>query len=53
MIEAGIPAVIGTSRAINDTVATQLSTRFYKGLAAGASLEKAWQDAIDEAKMGT
>ncbi|TAE48905.1 MAG: CHAT domain-containing protein, partial [Bacteroidetes bacterium] len=34
---AGIPAVIGTSRAIQDDIATRFAVRFYKGLAGYAT----------------
>ena len=45
--EAGIPAVIGTSSAINDQIATELSDRFYNGIAAGHTIHEAWLEAID------
>ncbi|MCG8572470.1 MAG: CHAT domain-containing protein [Spirochaetes bacterium] len=47
LMNAGIPIVVGTSQAINDEIATQLSIRFYSGLANGLSLFQAWQDAED------
>ncbi|MGD2086401.1 MAG: hypothetical protein PVH61_09490 [Candidatus Aminicenantes bacterium] len=50
LTQAGIPAVVGTSQSINDEVATNLSIRFYNGIANGASLEKAWLDAEDSIK---
>ncbi len=50
LVAAGLPAVIGTSQTINDTIATGLSTRFYKGLSAGTTVERAWTDAIDQIK---
>ena len=50
MVAAGVPAVIGTSTAINDGVATDLSIRFYKGIAHGESIEQAWLHAIDAVK---
>ena len=50
LITAGLPAVIGTSQSINDTIATGLSTRFYKGLASGMTIERAWTEAIDQTK---
>ncbi|MBK8831220.1 MAG: CHAT domain-containing protein [Saprospiraceae bacterium] len=50
LIAAGLPAVIGTSQSINDTIATGLSTRFYKGLASGMTVERAWTEAIDQTK---
>lgn len=45
--DRGISAVIGTSEPINDAAATELSEAFYKGLAAGRSLEQAWLGARD------
>jgi len=50
LITAGLPAVIGTSQSINDTVATTLSNRFYKGLASGMTIDRAWTDAVDQIK---
>jgi WD40 repeat protein len=50
LTQAGITAVVGTSQSINDEVATNLAIRFYKGIANGASLEKAWLDAEDYIK---
>lgn len=47
---AGVPCVIGTSNAINDDVATELSIRFYKSLGNGAALDSAWEEAIDYTK---
>jgi len=41
---------VGTSQSIDDEVATNLAIRFYKGIANGASLEKAWLDAEDYIK---
>ncbi|MCK6559438.1 DUF1566 domain-containing protein [candidate division KSB1 bacterium] len=49
--EAGIPAVIGTARTIDDAVAADLAVRFYKGLAAGHTIERAWAEAVDQVKM--
>lgn len=51
LIEAGLPAVVGTSQSINDDVATSLAIRFYNGLGNGAGIDKAWQEAIDEVKI--
>jgi hypothetical protein len=45
---AGVPAVIGTQSEIDDDVATQLATRFYKGLGQQLSLAQAWEEAQDE-----
>lgn len=51
LVEAGVPAVVGTSQKIDDQVATDLSIRFYKGLAAGAGIDRAWSEAIDQIKL--
>ncbi|MEZ4772409.1 MAG: AAA family ATPase [Bacteroidia bacterium] len=50
LVKAGVPAVVGTSQKINDQVATSLSVRFYKGLAAGNEIGRAWEEAIDQVK---
>ncbi len=50
LIHAGVPAVIGTSRVIDDDVATRLSGRFYAGLAAGLPVARAWAEAVDAVK---
>ncbi|HYU32877.1 MAG TPA: tetratricopeptide repeat protein, partial [Thermoanaerobaculia bacterium] len=45
LLDAGVPAVIATSQAIDDAVATELSGRFYKALASGASVRTAYTEA--------
>jgi WD40 repeat protein len=49
--QAGIPAVIGTSQEIADTVATMMAIRFYHGIANGHSIERAWREAEDHIKI--
>ena len=51
LVEAGIPAVIGTSQSINDDIATKLAIRFYKGMAVGKTIDRSWQEAIDKIKI--
>jgi len=51
LTEAGLPAVVGTSQKIDDEIATNLSARFYKGLAAGLSIDRAWAEAVDQIKV--
>lgn len=51
LVQAGLPAVIGTSQSINDDVATMLSLRFYQALGNGANLSRAWTEAIDQVKI--
>ncbi|MGZ0164809.1 MAG: CHAT domain-containing protein [Planctomycetales bacterium] len=45
LLEANISAVISTSRAIDDKVATDFSCQFYQGLGGGAGLQKAFDEA--------
>ncbi len=45
LLDAGVPAVIATSQAIDDAVATELSSRFYKALASGATVRTAYTEA--------
>ncbi len=51
LTQAGIPAVIGTSNAINDDVATLLAIRFYRGIAQGMTLERSWNAAVSNIKI--
>lgn len=51
LIEAGVPVVIGTDEAIIDSIATNLSKRFYQGLGVGLSVQRAFQDAVEEQRM--
>lgn len=46
--EAGIPIVIGTLNEISDEVATNLASRFYKGIGEGINIERAWSEAVNE-----
>ncbi len=50
-MKAGVPAVMGTSQPIDDAVATEISPRFYKGLARGLAIDRAWSDAVDQITM--
>ena len=45
LLDAGIPAVIATSRKIDDYQATRFATIFYHGLASGASIDEAFGEA--------
>ncbi|MEM7366991.1 MAG: hypothetical protein AAF587_00250 [Bacteroidota bacterium] len=40
--DKGVPAVIGTARPVDDSMATELSGKLYESLAEGRSLEQAW-----------
>lgn len=48
LLDAGVPAVIGTSQSINDSAALQISSRFYQTLGRGLSIVQSWQQATDE-----
>jgi hypothetical protein len=43
LCDAGIPAVISTSRIVKDSVAMEVAARFYKGLAGGKSILVAYK----------
>lgn len=43
--EAGIPAVLATKVKINDTTAVNFAKKFYQGIAGGATLTEAYQQA--------
>lgn len=45
LLEAGIPAVIATSRKIPDIQARQFAETFYKGLASGVNISEAFAEA--------
>ena len=46
---AGVPCVIATTQAINGEVAKNFAARFYHGLATGASIRTAYDEAVGEA----
>ena len=52
LLAAGVPAVIATSRAIDDAVATRFAIRFYQGLAGGAGLRVAFEEASASQQAG-
>lgn len=45
LLDAGCPAVIATARAVDDQVAMDFASHFYRGLAGGANLESAFDTA--------
>lgn len=45
LLDANIAVVISTSRSIDDTVATDFAFQFYQGLAGGATIRTAYQEA--------
>ncbi|MGH9361945.1 MAG: CHAT domain-containing protein, partial [Thermoanaerobaculia bacterium] len=45
LLDAGVPAVVATSQAIDDAVATEFSARFYRALASGAPIRTAYAEA--------
>lgn len=48
LINAGVDAVIATSKAIDDAVATNFAVRFYTGLAGGAGVQTAYNEAVGD-----
>ena len=52
LLAAGIPAVVATSQAIEDEIATKLSTRFYNALAGGAGIGTAFAESVAAVKTG-
>lgn len=51
LIDEGIPAVIGTSESVADTIAMNLSKRFYHSIGVGLDIAASWKDAENEIKM--
>src|SRR4030095_2192020 len=47
LLAAGVPAVVATSRAIDDKMATEFSARFYQSLGAEADLSAAFDQAAN------
>lgn len=45
LLDANVSAVIATSRAIDDQVAVDFASRFYRGLAGGADIRTAYEEA--------
>ena len=50
LLDAGVPAVVATSRRIDDAVAVQFSERFYKGMGSGADIGTAYHEAVADIK---
>lgn len=50
LITAGIPAVVGTVRAVSDDVATQLAISFYQALGEGSAIDQAWRESTSKIK---
>jgi WD40 repeat protein len=50
LLRAGLPAVIATSEAIDDSAATELSAAFYAALAGGDTIETAFSEAVAAVK---
>ncbi|MCL4203294.1 MAG: CHAT domain-containing protein [Pirellulaceae bacterium] len=50
LLDANIPAVISTSRSIDDKVATDFACQFYQGLAGGATIRTAFDEAAAAAR---
>jgi hypothetical protein len=51
LLEAGVSAVLATSQAIDDQIATEFSDRFYEQLAGGADIQTAFNTAAETAKQ--
>jgi len=49
-LHSHVPAVIATSESIKDTVAMMLSVHFYASLASGATVERAYDEAVAAVK---
>ncbi|MCU0644028.1 MAG: CHAT domain-containing protein [bacterium] len=50
LLEANVSAVIATSQSIADQLATDLAARFYNGLAGGATIRTAYNEAVASIK---
>lgn len=48
LLDQGVPVVIGTVKAVSDKTATDLSTYFYRSLAAGLSIGQSWDAALNQ-----
>jgi phospholipase C len=46
LLDANVPAVIATSEKIAEQIAIELAARFYKGLAGGISIRRAYNEAV-------
>jgi len=46
LLDANVPAVIATSEKIAEQIAIELAPRFYKGLAGGTSIRRAYNEAV-------
>ncbi len=51
LLAAGVPAVIATDQAVDDAQATAFAARFYRGLAGGASIAAAYDEARADREM--
>ncbi|MCO6491840.1 MAG: CHAT domain-containing protein [Phaeodactylibacter sp.] len=52
LINNGVPAVVGTVGAVDDRIASELASAFYKAMGEGMPLEQAWQEAVHRMKAG-
>ena len=53
LLDANIPTVIATSQAIDDGVAMDFASRFYRGLASGANIQSAYEEATAAARTAS
>ncbi|RLS57861.1 MAG: CHAT domain-containing protein [Planctomycetota bacterium] len=53
LLNAGVGCVIATTQSIDDAVATDFSSRFYKGIVTGAPLQSAYAEAAGSAQAAS
>ncbi len=53
LLNAGVGCVIATIQAIDDSVATDFASRFYKGIVTGAALQAAYAEAVGSAQAAS
>jgi hypothetical protein len=51
LLNAGVQVIIATDRAISDAVAVDFAARFYSGLAGGATVQEAFNEAAADIQM--
>ena len=52
LLAAGVPAVVATTRDVDDATATAFAVRFYRALAVGATVRRAFAEASAGARLG-
>lgn len=51
LLDAGVPAVVATARAVDDAVAQAFAVEFYRGLGAGAGVRRAFDEAAAAVRL--